>query len=75
MTFCVKTLVAPPSLIILSKPRGYSMHFRQTTFDLSVKNPNKSTEPILRSPKDILAEMATTDTETEKILNKIKNIL
>lgn len=47
----------------------------QTTFDLSVKNPNKSNEPTLRDPKDILAEMASLDTESEKILNKIKKII
>lgn len=47
----------------------------QTTFDLSVKNPSKSAEAILRDPKEILAEMVNLDTETEKILNNIKKIL
>jgi len=47
----------------------------QTTFDLSVKNPNKSAEPALRKPKDILIEMTNLDTETAKILNKIKKII
>ena len=47
----------------------------QTTFDLSVKNPNKSIEPTLREPKDILAEIVKLDTETARILDNIKKII
>lgn len=36
---------------------------------------NKSTESTLRSPKDILAEISSLDTETTKILNNIKKII
>jgi len=47
----------------------------QTTFDLSVKNPNKKDEAILREPKEILKEMADLDKKSEKILKEIKNFL
>ena len=43
----------------------------QTTFDLSVKNPTKNNEVILRDPKEILEEMKSLDKENEKILNNI----
>ena len=43
----------------------------QKTFDLSVKNPNKNDEVILREPKEILKEMKAIDRESEKILNNI----
>ena len=44
----------------------------QTTFDLSVKNPNKSGGTVLRRPKDILEEIKNLDKESESILNNIK---
>ena len=47
----------------------------EVTFDLSVKNPNKKEENILRSPKDILEEMKVLDKESDKILNSISEIL
>jgi len=47
----------------------------QTTFDLSVKNPNKGGEVALRSPKEILKEMTKLDGETELVLNSIKRFL
>jgi type I restriction enzyme M protein len=47
----------------------------QTTFDLSVKNPNKKDESILREPKDILAEIALLDMESTNILEKIKELV
>lgn len=47
----------------------------QSTFDLSVKNPNKGAEVKLREPKDILKEMERLDGESEKILNQISNII
>ena len=47
----------------------------QTTFDLSVKNPNKKAEAVLREPKDILKEIKNLDIENSKILDEIlKNI-
>ncbi len=47
----------------------------QETFDLSVKNPNKKEENILREPKVILDDMKTLDDENLKILNNIKKLL
>ena len=47
----------------------------QTTFDLSVKNPNKAGEVALREPKDILEEMKNLDEETQKIILEIKKTL
>ena len=44
-------------------------------FDLSVKNPHKNDEIILREPKEILEEMGELDKESEKVLNKIKRSL
>ena len=46
-----------------------------TTFDLSVKNPNKAEEPALRDPKDIIAEMAALDAESAEILAGIGRML
>jgi type I restriction enzyme M protein len=47
----------------------------QSTFDLSVKNPNKKEETALRSPKEILDEMKDLDKESDKILNEILGAL
>ncbi len=47
----------------------------QETFDLSVKNPNAPAPPPLRSPKKILKEMKKLDKESEKIINKIKDLI
>jgi type I restriction enzyme M protein len=46
-----------------------------TTFDLSVKNPNKNDEVALRDPKEILEEMARLDKESGEILKAIRNKL
>ena len=47
----------------------------QTTFDLSVKNPNKSEEAALRDPGQILEEIKKLDGETVDILGKIRKVL
>lgn len=47
----------------------------QTTFDLSVKNPNKKDKSVLREPKEILEEMKKLDEESEGILDNIKRFL
>jgi type I restriction enzyme M protein len=47
----------------------------QKTFDLSVKNPNKGGEVVLREPKAILKEILKTDRATEEILNQISKII
>ena len=46
-----------------------------TTFDLSVKNPNTPEEAPLRSPEVILTEMEMLDTETNTILKSIKELI
>ncbi|PIN80630.1 type I restriction endonuclease subunit M [Candidatus Woesearchaeota archaeon CG10_big_fil_rev_8_21_14_0_10_32_9] len=47
----------------------------QTTFDLSVKNPNKKEEAPLREPSEILDEIASLDAESAEILKEIKELL
>jgi len=47
----------------------------QSTFDLSVKNPNKKEETALRQPKAILEEMKALDEESAEILNSILELL
>lgn len=46
-----------------------------TTYDLSVKNPNKKEEVALREPSEILDEIASLDEETKDILKEIKELL
>lgn len=45
------------------------------TFDLSVKNPHKSGEVTLRSPKEILEEMGIIDRNTAELIENIKKII
>jgi type I restriction enzyme M protein len=47
----------------------------QTSFDLSVKNPDKAEEDALRDPQDIIAEMAALDAESAEILEGIRGLL
>lgn len=47
----------------------------ETTFDLSVKNPNTPEEAPLRSPEEILDEMMFLDKETKDILKSIKELI
>ncbi len=47
----------------------------QKTFDLSVKNPNKKTDVVLRQPKEILAEIKKLDKESAEILNSIAKMI
>ena len=47
----------------------------QTSFDLSVKNPNKAEEAALRDPQDIIAEMVALDAESAEILEGIRGLL
>ncbi len=47
----------------------------KTTFDLSVKNPHKKDETVLRKPKEILASMKELDEETTEILKKIRGLI
>lgn len=45
------------------------------TFDLSVKNPHKKNDMVLRDPKEILVEMKKLDKESEKVLNSILGLI
>jgi type I restriction enzyme M protein len=47
----------------------------QSTFDLSVKNPNKKEENSIREPKEILGEIRALDKESSEILNSILKLL
>jgi type I restriction enzyme M protein len=47
----------------------------QTTFDLSVKNPNGGEEVIHRSPQDIMDEIAALDLESAAVLQTIRGLL
>jgi type I restriction enzyme M protein len=47
----------------------------QATFDLSVRNPNKNDEVILRDPHDILDEIKQLDEESASVLNAIRRML
>ena len=46
-----------------------------TTYDLSVKNPNKKNETALRDPQKILAEMKRLDEESAKIMSAIRELV
>jgi type I restriction enzyme M protein len=47
----------------------------QSTFDLSVKNPNEKEVVRLRSPQEILEEMKALDEESAEILNSIWELI
>jgi type I restriction enzyme M protein len=46
-----------------------------TTFDMSVKNPNRKNEIIYREPADIIDEMMVLDAESADILQQIRGML
>lgn len=59
-------------------PKSWSIsaaNINQTTFDLSVKNPNGNEEVIHRSPQDIMAEIAALDAESAEVLAGVKALL
>jgi len=47
----------------------------QSTFDLSVKNPNKKEKAALRQPEEILEDMRALDEESAEILNSILELI
>jgi len=47
----------------------------RVTFDLSVKNPNKAEESLLREPQEILDEIAALDVESAEILAGIGGMI
>lgn len=46
-----------------------------TSYDLSVKNPHKKDEAILRSPKEIIEEIKALDKESAELLKTIEGLL
>jgi len=47
----------------------------QTTFDLSVKNPNGNEEIVHRTPKDIMDEISALDAKSAEVLETIRGML
>jgi type I restriction enzyme M protein len=45
------------------------------TFDLSVKNPNKKDETVLREPQEIITEMQKLDAEIKSSVMSIQKLL
>lgn len=59
-------------------PKSWSVDVKtidQTTFDLSVKNPNGGEEIAHRSPVTIMKEIAALDVESAEVLGNIKALL
>ena len=59
-------------------PKSWSLDvstINQDTFDLSVKNPNALEEAPLKTPDEILIEMAALDAESAEVLKGIKALL
>ncbi len=57
---------------------SWTVHIKnidQSSFDLSVKNPNKKEETTLRPPHTILEEIKALDKESEQILAAIKKLI
>lgn len=61
-----------------NSPESWSVDVKtidQTTFDLSVKNPNGGEEIAHRSPREIMDEIVALDAESADVLDKIKALL
>ena len=59
-------------------PKSWSVDAKsidQTTFDLSVKNPNGGEEITHRSPEEIMDEIAALDAESAEVLENIRALL
>lgn len=59
-------------------PKSWSVDAKtinQTTFDLSVKNPNGGEEVKHRSPQEIIKEIAALDVESAEVLAGIKKLI
>ena len=59
-------------------PKSWSVSISdvdQDTYDLSVKNPNGGKEAALRTPQEILDEIAGLDAESAEILEQIRGLL
>ena len=59
-------------------PKSWSVDIKtidQTTFDLSVKNPNGGEEIKHRTPAKIMAEIAALDAESAEVLKRVSKII
>ena len=59
-------------------PKSWSLDAKtidQTTFDLSVKNPNGGEVVTHRSPQEIMDEIAALDAESAEVLAGIRGLL
>ena len=59
-------------------PKSWSVDAKnidQTTFDLSVKNPNGGEEVAHRSPEEIMDEIAALDAKSAEVLQTIRGLL
>jgi type I restriction enzyme M protein len=59
-------------------PKSWSLDattIDQTTFDLSVKNPDGGEEIVHRSPEAIMDEMAALDADSAAVLGNIRKLL
>jgi len=45
------------------------------SFDLSVKNPNKKVDAVIRSPEEIIAEIEALDVENQAVLKRIRALI
>jgi type I restriction enzyme M protein len=62
----------------VESPKSWSVDvstINQDTFDLSVKNPNMPEEAPLKTPEEILKEIAALDAESAEVLKGIKALL
>ena len=63
---------------LADSPKSWSVDAKtidQTTFDLSVKNPDGGEEVKHRSPHEIMDEIAALDTESAEVLGNIRGLL
>ena len=63
---------------LADSPNSWSVDLKgidKGTFDLSAKNPNGGEEEVLRSPEDILDEIAALDAESAEVLATIRGLL
>ncbi len=63
---------------LADSPKSWTLDAKsidQTTFDLSVKNPNGGEIVAHRSPEDIMDEIAALDAESAEVLLSIKGII
>jgi type I restriction enzyme M protein len=63
---------------LADSPKSWSVDTKsvdQTTFDLSLKNPDGGEEIVHRSPEKIMEEIAALDVESAEVLGNIKTLL